>query len=401
MDRRTFLMASGGLLLSQFATGCSGQAQTTLRVELLKNTIPAQVLGQFRQQLRQSFVGSFKLNFEPIAQLGDIFDRLQAWKRQESVAQQPKKPLIPLPFLQQSRSVTSPDLVTLGDYWLQTAIDQKLIQPLDVTQLTGWQALPSSPIDWKKLVTRNDQGQIDPKGKVWAAPYRWGSTVIVYRRDLLEQEGLQPPTDWVDLWRPEFRDRLSLLDHPREVIGLVLKKLGYSYNKDLSKVQNLEQELKALHQQVKFYSSTAYLQPLLLGHTWVAVGWSNDVIPLLQRNYKLASVVPQSGTAVWADLWVRPTRAAASPTQSEQRSLPAQWIDFCWQPDVVKRLALLSDAASPMLVGKSLGEQQRIEQVLLPDPKILQQSEFLQPLTDQEIEQYRSLWLSIRQLTTG
>jgi putative spermidine/putrescine transport system substrate-binding protein len=177
--------------------------------------------------------------------------------------------------------------------------------------------------------------------------------------------------------------------------------LGYSYNKDLSKVQNLEQELKALHQQVKFYSSTAYLQPLLLGHTWVAVGWSNDVIPLLQRNYKLASVVPQSGTAVWADLWVRPTRAAASPTQSEQRSLPAQWIDFCWQPDVVKRLALLSDAASPMLVGKSLGEQQRIEQVLLPDPKILQQSEFLQPLTDQEIEQYRSLWLSIRQLTTG
>jgi putative spermidine/putrescine transport system substrate-binding protein len=397
MDRRTFLATSGGLVLSQLVTGCSGQAQTNLRVELLKNTVPAQVLGKFRQQLQRSFVGGFELDFEPIAQLGDVFARLQAWKRQETTAQQPKKPLIPLPFLQQSRLVTPPDLVTLGDYWLETAIEQKLIQPLDVTQLSGWQSLPTNPLDWKQLVTRNEQGQIDPKGKVWAAPYRWGSTVIVYRRDILEQEEVAPPTDWADLWRPEFRDRLSLLDHPREVIGLVLKKLGYSYNQDLSKVPNLEQELKALHQQVKFYSSTAYLQPLLLGHTWVAVGWSNDVIPLLQRNYKLVSVVPRSGTAVWADLWVSPARATPNPTQSEQRSLPAQWIDFCWQADIVKRLALLSDAASPMLVGKSLDEQPRIEQVLLPDPKILQQSEFLKPLTDQAIDQYRSLWLSMRQ----
>lgn len=36
--------------------------------------------------------------------------------------------------------------------------------------------------------------------------------------------------DWADLWRPELAGRISMVDSPREVIGVVLKHMGASYN---------------------------------------------------------------------------------------------------------------------------------------------------------------------------
>ncbi len=99
------------------------------------------------------------------------------------------------------------------------------------------------------------------------SPYRWGSTVIVYNRNKFQELGWMPK-DWSDLWREEVRSRISLLNQPREVIGLVLKKLGKSYNtENLDQVPGLEKELRTLNQQVKFYSSNTYLEPLIIEST--------------------------------------------------------------------------------------------------------------------------------------
>ena len=38
---------------------------------------------------------------------------------------------------------------------------------------------------WRGLVRRNDQGFPDAQGRVWAAPYRWGCTLLAVRADLL------------------------------------------------------------------------------------------------------------------------------------------------------------------------------------------------------------------------
>jgi putative spermidine/putrescine transport system substrate-binding protein len=93
---------------------------------------------------------------------------------------------------------------------------------------------------WQEIVKRDRQGQVSNTGEVWGAPYRWGTTVIAYRRDKFRELGWTPK-DWSDLWRPELRDRISVVDQPREVIGLTLKKLGRSYNTtNLSQVQTLK-----------------------------------------------------------------------------------------------------------------------------------------------------------------
>ncbi|MGV0027456.1 extracellular solute-binding protein [Phormidesmis priestleyi] len=385
MDRRSFLTAASTFALSTALTGCNSQGQTALKIRLLKNSIPAQLPGQFRKSLKDQQTG---LDFKPEDQLQTLFSLLQTWKQQ--TGQPSQKSPFSLPFLG-NETATVPDLVTLGDYWLETAIRQGLIQPLNSETWQQWKQLPDK---WQNIVTRSDRGIPDPKGKVWAAPYRWGSTVIIYRKDIFRQKNLQPPTDWGDLWREDLKGHISLPDHAREVIGLTLKHLGKSYNTtDLKTVPNLESELLSLHRQVKFYSSDAYLQPLLLDDTWLAVGWSTDVLPLIQRNQPIAAVFPPSGTALWTDLWVRPARVQNAST------LLSDWIDYCWQPDIATQLSQFSFAASPILTtlnSTTLPLKVQSNPLLMPKSDSLDRSEFLEPLSATTVEQYRRLWETLR-----
>lgn len=379
MDRRSFLLGTGTLTLSQLLAGCGGH-QAKLHVQLLKGSIPAQAVNKFRTLNQRT-----DLQFAPVEKLIDLFTQLQSWGKQDPKPDQRQFQL--LPFIK-SKQIAPPDLVGLGDYWLAQAIEQKLIQPLDPAKLQQWVTLPTR---WQELVRRNNQGQLDAKGKVWAVPYRWGNTVIVYNRDKFKSLGWIP-TDWSDLWREELHDRISILDQPREAIGLTLKKLGQSYNtENLNNVPDLEQQLRALHQQVKLYSSNTYLEPLILGDTWVAVGWSTDVLPVIQRYQQIAAVIPQSGTAVWADLWVRPLSDASST------SLGEQWIDFCLTPEIAQQISLQTKATSPITVTLNPANIQKpLRDLLLSDPAIFQRSEFLLPLSKTTMQQYQSLWEKIR-----
>lgn len=376
MRRRSFLQGSTILLLGQGLLACGAKNQQTLSVELLKGSIPGQVVDKFQQTL-QSQIG---LNFVPLEQLQDLYQQLQAWRDRPQTTSR-KRWGISLPLGSSQKKAA--DLITLGDYWLKTAIEEKLIQPLEVEKLKQWPVLPQR---WQEIVTRNEQGLLDARGKVWGAPYRWGTTVIVYRRDKFARLGWEP-VDWSDLWRPELRDRISALDQPREVIGLVLKKLGQSYNtQKIDSIANLEAELRTLKPQVKFYSSTRYLEPLIMGDTWLAIGWSNDVLPVLGRYPQLQAVVPRSGTALWADLWVQ-------PVVGKKDDLIYKWIDFCWLPNIANQISLLTKSNSPITTQlQKFDIQKSLRKLLIDNQEIFAKSEFLLPLPSQVTAQYQSLF---------
>ncbi len=405
MDRRSFLL--GIAALSTTLSGCNSPNQSAFRVRLLKNSIPVQLPDQFQKQLTE--FKETQLDFKPENQIETLFTNLQTWKQQVSkVAPDfkvyPNQLPFNLPFLSPQEAV--PDLITMGDYWLPVAIRQKLIQPLDPKTWQLWNQLPDR---WKQVVTRDNQGNLLKArdrnntpivpSQVWGAPYRWGATVIVYRTDIFRDRNLKPPQDWADLWREDLRGRIALLDQPRETIGLTLKKLGQSYNTaDLSKVPTLESELTALNRQTRFYSTDSVLQSLLIDDVWMAVAWSTDVLQAMKRNPSIAAVFPNSGTALFTDLWVRPAAVLSNQDKAVQ-SVLAQWISFCWQPSIAPQLSLLSQAASPILSTldpATFPDQLKQNSLLVPSAELLDRSEFLEPISDATIKQYRALWAKIR-----
>lgn len=369
MERRFFIQSLGMFSLSQLLGACRQSSQNRLQVYVLKNTLPPQLISQFRRQTQSKL----SLNLSLQSELTDLYEQLTSWKPSAGQAQSQGK---------------EPRLASLGDHWLESAIQQRLIQPLQSQQLWQWSQLPPR---WQALVRRDAKGQLSPQGEIWGAPYRWGVTMIAYRKDKFQSLGWTP-RDWSDLWRSQLKGRVSLLDHPREVIGLTLKSLQQSYNaKDLTAIPQLGPQLQMLNQQVKFYGSTNYLQPLILGDTWAAVGWSTDILPVLEREPEIAGVVPRSGTALWADLWVH----AAAQLDIEVIQSINTWINFWWEPQVAKDLSQFTDALSPFWRSDTtLG---KATSLLLPSSESFDRSEFLQPLPQVTLDQYQTLWRQMRQ----
>jgi putative spermidine/putrescine transport system substrate-binding protein len=390
MHRRSFLITLGSLALGSSLTSCQGQNLQILRLLALKNSLPPQLLGEFSKSIQPT---NSKVELALEGQFKEILIQLQEWyKTGKAEAKGLKIPLVP----PTKAAEYIPNLVSISDAWLPMAIQEKSIEPIEVKSLTNWGKLDSR---WQELARRDDRGNSSSTGQIWGVPYRWGTTVIIYRRDRLTEANIPIPKDWEDLWHPKLRQRISVLDRSREVIGLTLKKLGYSYNSaDLSQVKDIKLELAKLHQQVKFYSADYYLQPLVMGDTWVAVGWSSDAIDLIQNNPNIGAIVPSSGTAISADLWVQP-KYPTPQVPITRAKLTQQWIDYCLQPQVSNQISLLTPGTSPIITSMNPADifpAIRQNSLILPPKSILDKSEFIYPLSATSQSQFDRQWQEIR-----
>lgn len=385
LTRRSFLTASTTLSLSNLLTGCSENEK--LEVFLLQNSIPPQLIASFRKKNQESR----SLLLKPQADLKELFTLLETWQGKHKKKDKEKKLSFPS-FNSKPKKVKIGNLATIGNYWLPQAIKEDLITPISAEKITGLNQLPSL---FKRLVQLNAQGNYQSdNSQYWAAPYRWGSTMIAYRTDKFEKLGWIPQ-DWDDLWKEELTNKFSLLDQPREVIGLTLKKLGHSYNhQNLGEINNLKSELIKLNKQVKFYDSVNYLQPLILGDTWLTVGWSSDILPITKSYSNISAIAPASGTSLWADLWVKPKNNKAI-----ESDIINDWINFCWQTDSVNQISLFSNASSPLLLTLNKSEIAKDvikNKLIYPDSNIINNSEFILPLSKSVTEEYNQLWKQIR-----
>jgi len=352
IKRREFLAGISGIgALGLGGCGLFADPQR-LRILALSGSLPSKVIKQFEQELSKA------------AELKTAKSPQELWQE-----------------LQKNQELDKiPQVMTLGDAWLDIAIDKKLILPIPVpalTQISQWQKLDPR---WQKLVTRN--------GKVWGIPYRWGSTSIAYRSDKLKFE----ITSWADLWRPELKRKLTLPDNDREVIGLVLKKLGYSYQTaDLKSIQNLEAELQQLNDRVLTYTSDSYLQTLLNDDSYAAVGWSQDMHKVQQQDPQVKVVIPNDGTALWSDLWVLPAKA-------DQSNLSAayNWMNFSLQPSIAAQITALTSAASTSSALEQVPNNIKSDPIRFPSETILAKSEILLPLSDATNKQYQEIWKKVR-----
>ncbi len=399
MQRRSFLVTIGSLALGTGLTSCQSQDRSILRLLALKNSLPQQLLSEFSRSFESN---KPKVELAAESQFTEILTQLQEWyKTGQADAKGLKIPFVP----PAKGAAYIPNLVSISDAWLATAIAEKSIQPIETKELTNWDKLETR---WHELAQRDDRGNWSQTGQIWGVPFRWGTTVIIYRRDKLTEHHLPLPQDWQDLWNPQLRQRISLLDRSREVIGLTLKKLGESYNApELAKITNLKSELQKLHQQVKFYGAENYLQPLVMGDTWVAVGGSLDAIELIQKNPNIGAIVPTSGTAISADLWVRPAlstklssteRLAAS--NADRLKLERQWLDYCLQPQFSNQISLYTAGTAPLLTSLKASEippDIQKNSLILPPKAVLDKSEFIYPLSPSSKQQFDRLWQEIRQ----
>lgn len=310
------------------------------------------------------------------------------------------------------KSALAADVVTLGDTWLSHAIGKRLIEPMDGLEDQDW--FENLNDKWKVYLRRSDEGKLDSSGRIWAAPYRWGSIVIAYKKSEFQKRKMAPIEDWADLWRPELAGKIAMVDSPREIVGAVLKYMGASYNTtDMSEVtggrEAVQQNLASLVKQVRLFDSRHYLKAFGVGDVWVAVGWSNDVLPAAKRLSNIAVIVPKSGASLWADCWAIPAASRIATDQIGGRvrgpsTVVHQWIEFCLQAerfkDDVVPGASPNTLESPVKLSEELTRgRPKLETNLIagvPPSDILAKCELIEPLPENALSDYQWLINSVQ-----
>ncbi|KAF5832125.1 hypothetical protein DUNSADRAFT_12136 [Dunaliella salina] len=219
-------------------------------------------------------------------------------------------------------SAGAADVVTLGDAWLAQAIRDRLVQPI-----------------------------------ANAESYRWGATLIAYRKDRLLRRGGHIILDWADLLQPQLQGRVALTDSSRELLGLALKTLGMGYNPSAAQLaaagiteEVLARQISLIRRQVRLFSSNEHVRALQAGDVWAVVGWSQDLITLAERSNSVEAIVPASGTSLFADIWAVPHGAQGGNLQSGPSPLLPSWLEFGLMPARIPGHPGLKAGAAPLLL---------------------------------------------------
>ena len=109
---------------------------------------------------------------------------------------------------------TQYDVVVPGDYLVERLIAEGRLEKLDKDNI------PNA----SQLSEDNLNKPFDP-GNVYSLPYMNGTIGIVYNTDIIKE----PVDSWKDMWNPEYRDEIFVLDSQRDAIGMALKMLGLSF----------------------------------------------------------------------------------------------------------------------------------------------------------------------------
>ncbi len=416
INRRQLLLRAAALTLgsglSGGLSGCGAKSADALKVMLLEGAVPAEVLQQFRKQAVEP------VDFQSVAQLQSLFQQLQQW--QKPVAESDSAIDRALPWRQATSKAMPDNLVSLGDYWLTSAIAQNLLEPLDIPAAT----LAKLPLPWQQFVSRTATGQLTGQlgslaeggkpassQKIWAAPYKVQALVIVYRQSQFPDASPENPPfkTWKDLLAPALRQKVILPDHPRIVLGLVEKMQRDRFNPTFkvnadgslrlptdalstTLFKSLSAPFAQLNQQIKAYDADNSLKALVNEDADVAVGWSGDVVAALERYRDLKVVIPDEGSLLSADMWVRPKGAPMSKTAQ-------QWIDFCWQTGPATQISIAEKGLSPVFLGGDASLNASLPGALtagLLSGLNLASSELLAPLPGELQAAYFAVWKQLR-----
>ncbi|MFH7028580.1 MAG: PotD/PotF family extracellular solute-binding protein [Heteroscytonema crispum UTEX LB 1556] len=263
-----------------------------------------------------------------------------------------------------------------SDYMVKKMVELGLLTELKRDRLIGLE----------NLFPRFQSPTYDPNNR-YSIPFSWGTTGLVYNSEILKT----PPEDWEYLWQnqEQLKKRMTLINDVREVMGAVLRMLGYSYNsQNENEIKQAYEKLKALKPAIAAFDTDAWRNQILAGDLILAMCYSADAVKITKENPKLKYVIPRSGSSLWTDTIVIPKTA---PNLDGSYA----WINFMLQPEVAAQISDRLSIATPNRAGfEQLPKKIHDNTNLFPPESLLEKCERITPLGKFE-EVYERYWTEL------
>lgn len=272
---------------------------------------------------------------------------------------------------------TNYDIAIPSEYMIQKMKKEKLLLPLDHSKIQGLENIDPRFLD------------LDfDRDNTYSIPYFWGTLGIVYNDKFVSGDKIQ---HWNDLWRPELKNNIMLIDGAREVMGLSLTTLGYSINsKNMTQLNQAIKKLSSLTPNVKAIVADEIKMYMANEESAVAVTFSGEAADMMSENEHLHYVIPPEGSNLWFDNIV-------IPKTSKNQEGAYDFINFMLKPEVAKQNAEYIGYSTPnkkaltMLPKSISGDKQ-----FYPDDETISHLEVYKDLGPEYLGIYNDLYLEFK-----
>ncbi|HOV16572.1 MAG TPA: spermidine/putrescine ABC transporter substrate-binding protein [Candidatus Cloacimonadota bacterium] len=277
---------------------------------------------------------------------------------------------------------SSYDLVVPSGDHVAIMLQKDMLEPLDKSKLTNYKNLDPAILEQAR--------NFDPENK-YSVPYFWGTTGLIYNRKFISASVLQSGS-WNIIADPFFKNKnkITLLDDAREVVGAALIYKGYNPNDTSDEALKAAKEvLNVWDSNVSQYDSDSYKNEIQDGTTWLAQAYNGDALQIMINNPDVNFLLPKEGASLWIDNIVIPKSA-------EHKELAYKFIDFMLDAENGKINAEYVQYATPNQASlELLSEQIRNNEMVYPKADYIAKCHMINNIGE-EVLKIDAIWQEIR-----
>ncbi len=188
------------------------------------------------------------------------------------------------------------DVIAPSNYFVSKMAREGMLMPLDHNKLPVIKEL--NP-DWLNK-------SYDPNNQ-YSLPQLLGAPGIAFNTQTYNSNNF---TSWGDLWKPEYKNKVQLLDDAREVFNIALLKLGKNPNtENPDEIKAAYEELLKLRPNVLAFSSDNPANSFIAGEVELGQLWNGSVRIAKKENAPVNMIFPKEGPVLWVDTLAIPKTA--------------------------------------------------------------------------------------------
>jgi spermidine/putrescine transport system substrate-binding protein len=264
------------------------------------------------------------------------------------------------------------DVIVPSSYYVERMKKLGMLHKLDLKQLPNIKYIDPN------LLNRD----FDLKN-FYSVPYLWGTTGIVINSKYYNPVHFKK---WADLWNPELKNELLLLNDMRQVFAMAMITLGYSVNDtNPEHIRQAYEKLRTLLPNVKVFNSDE--AEILFADEDIRSGscWNGDIFRILPQNDALRYVFPEEGFVIWMD-------CLSIPKTAPHLENAYIFINFIMRPDIAMQITLATKNSTPNTAAfKMLPKSIQKNQMAYPPKSILKRGIFQRDIGDASLV-YEHYW---------
>ena len=190
---------------------------------------------------------------------------------------------------------TSYDVVLCSDYIIDILRREDALLELDKAKIPNWKNINPIFLDQP----------YDP-GSKFAMPYTTATGIIAYDSAKIDW----PITGYGDLFNPEFKNKVVLIDGDRDVIGFVLQAMGYSVNEtDPAVLEEAGEWLGVLRPNVVKFDADFPHEAMISGEAIIGYMFGSQATAARESVPTIEFCYPDEGMTICTDAIVVPKGA--------------------------------------------------------------------------------------------